>query len=266
MRKGDPLGRPDFVGALGLSLGFLLFLFYWEAGFAALILGYILRVGYTGESDPHRFGQWQTRLSLALLALFVTWQLWNGFNPWQFLTLGLVVWLYLRLSKKRIVTLHIALPDGVGTTIRLEQTPVRLFAQSRAWERRGSGAGVLLGKGFGNRWSVGVGGWGSKSTMMAKECFEGYIGSSVLTERCLVFVDSRGITRAAVALEEVVASTLSADSERKLVVSYGRGIPKTLVLEYLAKGKGEAARIASQWYRAVSSSLTEIGWRAGVSQ
>ena len=182
---------------------------------------------------------------------------WIGVDHWQFFTLGLTAWLFLRMTKKRVVSLRFSIPDSLGMTIRMKQAPVRLFVQAKAWERRGGGSGVFLAKGFGTRWRAGVGRWTSNSTTIQREYFEGYTGAVVLTEKSLVFVDRGGITRAAVALEAIVASTLSTDSNRELVISYGRGVPKTLVLEYLAKGKGDAASIASQWYQAVSSSITQ---------
>ena len=80
----------------------------------------------------------------------------------------------------------------------------------------------------------------------------------MLTEKSLIFVDRGGITRAAVKLQDILSSSISPSSDSKLVISYGKGVPKTMVFEYSARGRGEAARIAAQWYEAVSSSITQV--------
>jgi hypothetical protein len=255
LRERNPLAKPDFLGAFGLLIGLVVFFVYWQAGTMGLTIGYILN---DRRKRRHKDAPAGSLLLLLPLGGLLVLALWVGIDYWQFFTLGLMTWLFLRMTRIRVVTLRVSLPDSLGSAIRMNQAPVKLFVQSKAWERRGGGTGVLYGRRVGKRSTLGFGGWSSSSITSQREYFEGYTGASVLTEKSLVFVDRGGITRVAVALKDIVASTLSTDSDRKLVVSYGRGIPKTLVLEYMAKGKGEAARVASEWYHAISSSITQV--------
>jgi len=253
LRERNPLAKPDYLGAFGLLVGAVLFLAYWQAGTIGLVVGYITGRGRTPDGSRQPFQEWQALASLGLTALLL---IWVRLDIWQFVALGTTVWLYLRLTRKRIVTLRVSLPDKLGVIVKMKQYPVRLFIQSTDWERRGGGTGVFLGRRIGRKTSLGFGGWSSGSTTTRKEYFEGYTGASVLTEKSLIFIDRYGITRASVNLKEIVASSISTDSGKKLVISYSPTTPKTLVLEYMARSHGEAEMLASRWYEAVRSSLT----------
>ena len=42
MRERNPLVKPDYLGAFGLLIVFVVFFVYWQAGIMGLIIGYIL--------------------------------------------------------------------------------------------------------------------------------------------------------------------------------------------------------------------------------
>ena len=231
MRERNPLAKPDYVGAFALLVGILLFLAYWRAGVTGLVLGYVLRYGRIRKDVPGPLKEWQVLSSLGIVAAFVVSV---GLDYWQFLTLGLTTWLFLRLFRTRLVTLHISLPDSLGTSIRMRQTPVNLLVLTTAWKRRGGGQSVFLGRSFGRSWTGGVGAWNSQSVSTPQEYLRSYAGTSVLTERSLIFISNDGVTRAVVDVDDIVSCGISTEARNRLVVSYGGRTPKTVVLEYVA--------------------------------
>jgi hypothetical protein len=243
-------GHEDYLGAFVLLVGVVLFLAFWQAGLAGFALGFVL-LHWKNKGEGSSSNGWRALVSLGVL---VALALWVGPDCWQYLTLGVITWLVLRLGGHRIVTLHVSLPDSLGMSVRLNQSPVNLFVLSTAWERNGGGQGLFLGTRVGPKLSVGAGSWSNQSLTVPQDYMRRYTGASVLTEKNLIFVSYDGITRAVVGLDDIVSTSISADARRRLVVSYGRGASKAIVLEYVAKSRKKAENLAADWYHAIRPS------------